>query len=290
MKMDSVSRCYNLIWLRMLLMCVIFCVVRAQEKDPPAPYCQCEETGGCEFKPYIPTLEVDKAIWRENVAIAKEVKITSTHQNPESGPACKAVDGSTATKYTTEKGKLSCVSSGRDDKAPVWEINLNGTFLINYFKVYWDEATKDHYGDAALKVNGKQCPAFDKPVTNPSEIMCNTSGTILMLSLTGDKVGSDNFLKLCEFEAWVCFPGFYGKYCDQNCTEECGENKACSPLSGECLKPPVEEPEECPLIKEAVIISILSIPVGVIFFFICRPPDEPPPATEEKKEKEEGDE
>ncbi|XP_025107115.1 uncharacterized protein LOC112571923 isoform X2 [Pomacea canaliculata] len=254
MKMDSVSRCYNLIWLRMLLMCVIFCVVRAQAK----------------------------VLSRENVAVGKPAKISTTHKDPASGPACKAVDGSRNTTYTTEKGKQSCVSSGKGDKAPVWEVNLDGTYQIGIVKVYWDEETKDKHAGAILKINGKQCNVFSKIGTNPSEAWCNMVGTSISMSLSGDAL-----LRLCEVEAWVCFPGFYGKHCNDSCTTICDNNMACDSSTGQCPKRIIKPPEECKLIPIALLIAALSIPIGLIFFFICRRKEDDEEAAEgEEKEKE----
>ncbi|XP_025107116.1 uncharacterized protein LOC112571924 [Pomacea canaliculata] len=288
MKMDSVSRCYNLIWLRMLLMCVIFCVVRAQERK-----CQCQKVKGCNWTPRKEAILRKRAIAKENVAVGKPAKITSTHKDPASGPACLAVDGSRATKYTTEKGKLSCVSSGRDDKAPVWEVNLNGTYQITLVNVYWDEETKDKHSGAILHVGARQCNVFKEMNTNPSVSWCNLVGNIVKISLTGGKVGSDNFLRLCEVEIWVCYPGFFGKYCNDSCSSKCGDNMACDLVTGKCKTPIIEPPEECTLPPKALLIAALSIPIGLIIFIICRlagsSKEDTPPEETEEGEKVEGE-
>ncbi|XP_025108696.1 uncharacterized protein LOC112572919 isoform X2 [Pomacea canaliculata] len=270
MKMDSVSRCYNLIWLRMLLMCVIFCVVRVQ-----AQYLR-----------------------KQNVAVGKPAKISTTYEedNDKSGPACLAVDGSRDTKYTSKGSKsVSCVKSAKGDNAPSWEVNLNNKSVINHIMIFWNEATKDQNAGAILQVNGEQCSVFNKIERNPSEAWCNTTGgNIIMISLTGDKVGSDNFLQLCEVEAWVCFPGFWGKYCNDSCSRNCKNNIVCDPVTGECVTPIKKQREECILPTKAAIFAGLSIPIAFITFTICRvtgwsQEEEPPaekPAEGEEKEKE----
>ncbi|XP_076448640.1 uncharacterized protein LOC143285267 [Babylonia areolata] len=143
-----------------------------------------------------------------------------------------AANGNTDGYYSEN----NCIHTGAGDFNPWWEVDLGKAYYIYNIRIWARDGYARRLYPFTITVDNTQC-VYAPQRSGDRSITVNCSqplrGQVVRITREYTRVW-DYQLNMCEFQIFVCNPGYYGVDCNLRCNDHCS-SEGCFMNNGTCI-------------------------------------------------------
>ncbi|XP_076448643.1 uncharacterized protein LOC143285270 [Babylonia areolata] len=143
-----------------------------------------------------------------------------------------AANGNTDGSYSEN----NCIHTGTGDFNPWWEVDLGKAYYIYNIRIWARDRLASRLYPFTITVDNTQC-VYAPQRSGDRSITVNCSQPLRgqVVRITRKYIGVwDYQLNMCEFQIFVCNPGYYGVDCNLRCNDYCS-SEGCFMNNGTCI-------------------------------------------------------
>ncbi|KAL8581983.1 hypothetical protein ACOMHN_027964 [Nucella lapillus] len=185
-----------------------------------------------------------------NIAVGQPAQAytQSSHYRADWATASNAANGDTSGVYTRD----NCIHSAtgpyypprpnatggdrRYDREPWWQVDLQIPHYVYNFRIWGRTAQIGRLYPFNITVDDRECVYVKRAATRDITVHCTRPlyGRVVRITRKS-RIYWDHTLNMCEFQIFVCNPGFYGINCSLHCSSNCCK-EGCYMNDGKCIK------------------------------------------------------